>query len=331
MAITLKNIQELVEGNAQSTSPIIFGDNTTLKRTTIQEIIDNFVNQGISSLNVNNTSSQYTFFETNGQIAVPSAYNVVISTDVNELRFYTVNIVDTATGVASLRNYLFEPNTNQNLLTRLNSPNSVLISSQLAEITTANTVTYNVADLDEINNSVNGFDFTNTDTSYFVQIGSSLYAFQGQNGTYGDGELQIDFDDLILVSGFQTITFDQETKEFFYTNSQGQTTTIDFKKELGSQLRPNTNTIGFDWNYIYGSASSPLSGALSITNTNARLGYIQKIYHDDSTAPSFPASFKVQGEGEYLENASAEGLVNTIFVEWSSSTRQVYWITQEEV
>lgn len=126
------------------------------------------------------------------------------------------------------------------------------------------------------------------------------------------------------------LQFDQNTKELTFTDNGGNTTLIDFKKELESRLK-TTNTISFDWNYIYGSASSPLSGPLSINNTNARLGYIQKIYHDDATAPPFPASFKVQGTGEYLENASAEGLVNTIFVEWSSSTRQVYWITQEEL
>ena len=143
-------------------------------------------------------------------------------------------------------------------------------------------------------------------------------------------ELKFDFWRIVDLEN-ANLEFDQNTKELTFTDNEGNTTLVDFKKELGSQLRPNTNTISFDWNYIYGSASSPLSGALILNNTNARIGYIQKIYHDDSTAPSFPASFKVQGTGEYLENAGAERLVNTIFVEWSSSTRQVYWITQEEI
>lgn len=175
------------------------------------------------------------------------------------------------------------------------------------------------------------------------------FLFIGSRQTYGantNTATAEDFEPLRESSNNNSV----EVDSFFDINSinavQNKTLTI-WKEQLenylynldpanlseygASQLRPNTNTIGFDWNYIYGSASSPLTGALSITNTNARLGYIQKIYHDDSTAPSFPASFKVQGEGEYLENASAEGLVNTIFVEWSSSTRQIFWITQEEV
>lgn len=170
-------------------------------------------------------------------------------------------------------------------------------------------------------------DAFSKNTAFNKDFGVSANTVAEGNHSHNLSELN---NDEGFISNNASIQFNQTTLELTFTDNEGNTTLIDFKKELESQLK-TTNTISFDWNYIYGSALSPLTGTLSINNTNARIGYIQKIYHDGSTAPPYPASFKAQGTGTYLENASAEGLVNTIFVEWSSNIRQIYWITQEEL
>lgn len=84
------------------------------------------------------------------------------------------------------------------------------------------------------------------------------------------------------------------------------------------------NNIVFSSPYIYNTFSSPTTGDLTNTLTNAKLGVIQKIYHEDSSEPTFPVGWVRIGEGEYVVNE-----LNIIYAEWVSGTRVEYWINQE--
>lgn len=79
-------------------------------------------------------------------------------------------------------------------------------------------------------------------------------------------------------------------------------------------------TITFTAPLIYNSPASPATGNITNTLTDAIIGIVQKIYHQNGTAPTFPAGW-VLLRGTY--NTSA---LNIIYAEWVSGTRVEYWI-----
>lgn len=121
------------------------------------------------------------------------------------------------------------------------------------------------------------------------------------------GNFQVQLADLINCTNRDTNGI--KNKVFVY-----QQNTIEFKDIPGAQ---------------YGTATSPRTGDLLNSNIKAKLGQVQKIYHDGPVEPGYATTWKKSGTGTYLVNASAESKVNVIFAEWESSTRQVYWIIQE--
>lgn len=74
---------------------------------------------------------------------------------------------------------------------------------------------------------------------------------------------------------------------------------------------------------IYNTASVPATGNLTSDLTDARIGIVQKIYHNSSIAPSTPAIWVLIGEGFYVPDT-----LNIIYAEWCDNTRVEYWITQ---
>jgi hypothetical protein len=82
--------------------------------------------------------------------------------------------------------------------------------------------------------------------------------------------------------------------------------------------------IEFDKSYIYGTPSSPESGNITDNLTGAIPGYVQKIYHQSTTAPTVPAGWVRLGVQLYSETE-----LNIIYAEWVSGTRVEYWIVQE--
>jgi hypothetical protein len=70
----------------------------------------------------------------------------------------------------------------------------------------------------------------------------------------------------------------------------------------------------------YNSPASP--GTTNITDnlTGARIGIIQKMYHQNGTAPTFPAGWVL------LRGVYSTTLLNIIYCEWVSGTRVEYWI-----
>jgi hypothetical protein len=84
-------------------------------------------------------------------------------------------------------------------------------------------------------------------------------------------------------------------------------------------------TIHFSGKTIFNLPSSPVSGNISGNTTNAKFGMIQKIYHQSSVEPTFPATWKLVGEGVYFTNE-----LNIIYAEYVEPTWIEYWIIQQQ-
>lgn len=74
---------------------------------------------------------------------------------------------------------------------------------------------------------------------------------------------------------------------------------------------------------VYNTRTTPATGNLTNTLTGARIGVVQKIYHNSLIAPSMPAGWTLVGEGFYIP-----GSLNIIYAEWSEGTTVEYWVTQ---
>ena len=95
--------------------------------------------------------------------------------------------------------------------------------------------------------------------------------------------------------------------------------------EYGAQTEQTTGTtISFTTNKVYNTPTSPETGNITDDLTNAKIGVVQKIYHNHSTAPTFPTGWVRLGDGTYTVS-----VLNIIYAEWVSGTRVEYWIIQE--
>lgn len=82
--------------------------------------------------------------------------------------------------------------------------------------------------------------------------------------------------------------------------------------------------ITFKGPHIYGTFSSPISGAsYAVSTTDAQIGIVQKIYLTAAWTP--PASHVKIGGVEYNS-----AVVNIVFVEYSEAGRIEYWIAADE-
>jgi hypothetical protein len=81
-------------------------------------------------------------------------------------------------------------------------------------------------------------------------------------------------------------------------------------------------SIAFDKVSIYNEAT-PATGNLTDDLTGARIGIVQKIYHNATVAPVPPAGWVKLGTGSYTPST-----LNIIFAEWVSGTRVEYWIVK---
>lgn len=71
---------------------------------------------------------------------------------------------------------------------------------------------------------------------------------------------------------------------------------------------------------IYNTPASPGTGNITSPVTAGILGTIQKIYHQQGTAPTFPSSWVL------LRGAYSTTALNIIYAEWVDTTRVEYWI-----
>jgi len=90
---------------------------------------------------------------------------------------------------------------------------------------------------------------------------------------------------------------------------------------------PATSTsasIAFTKPTIHGNATTALTADITNDLTNAKLGIVQKIYHNHSSAPSVPGGWVKVGENDYIT-----GTRNIIYAEFAEGTRVEYWIVHE--
>lgn len=88
-------------------------------------------------------------------------------------------------------------------------------------------------------------------------------------------------------------------------------------------LQKTNETVVFDKKSIYGTFEIPISTLIVLDNTNAKIGVVQKMYHNSATSP-FPITNAVKiGNESYVT-----GVVNIIYFEYTSPTRIEYWVTQ---
>jgi hypothetical protein len=89
----------------------------------------------------------------------------------------------------------------------------------------------------------------------------------------------------------------------------------------------STNTTGVVVDFtslkIYNSPSSPATENITDDLSGANLGFVQKLYHNNSVAPTVPDGWVKLGTGTYTIST-----LNIIFAEWVSGTRVEYWIVQ---
>ena len=95
--------------------------------------------------------------------------------------------------------------------------------------------------------------------------------------------------------------------------------------DIKGAVIPATATTGtlisFTKQEIYNTSSAPGTGNITNDLTGAELGVVQKIYHNDGSAPTVPAGWVLIGSGTYTTSS-----LNIIYAEWCGGTRVEYWI-----
>ena len=86
-----------------------------------------------------------------------------------------------------------------------------------------------------------------------------------------------------------------------------------------------TTNINFTGQTIYYNAGSPGTGNITENLSGAKLGLVQKIYHNDAVEPTYPAGWVLMGDAIYFTST-----LNIIYAEWAGGSRVEYWYVQEQ-
>lgn len=97
----------------------------------------------------------------------------------------------------------------------------------------------------------------------------------------------------------------------------------DLRENFSGATQATGTVIDFKSPKVFNQWDTPATGNITDDLTDARMGVVQKIYHNSLIAPSTPAGWVLVGEGFYVP-----GTLNIINAEWVSGTRVEYWITQ---
>ncbi len=89
---------------------------------------------------------------------------------------------------------------------------------------------------------------------------------------------------------------------------------------MGS-LTASSIVIAFTNSTVYNSSTSPGTSSITEDLTGAKIGIVQKIYHQWTTAPTIPVNWTKLGSGNYATSS-----LNRIYVEWIGGTASEYWI-----
>jgi hypothetical protein len=110
------------------------------------------------------------------------------------------------------------------------------------------------------------------------------------------------------------------------TITNGNTATAPSEDAVFDAIYPSATTgtvIDFTNPKIFNTPASPATGNITDDLTGAKVGVVQKIYHNHSSAPTVPAGWVLVGAGTY-----ATSTLNIIYAEWASGTRVEYWVVQ---
>ena len=247
MSITLKNINELTQNTPNQNDKIVFGKSgvTELFSASFQQVFEAFggasaiedlsyqvisipvlLSNPIPSqslgLTVNNLKGRITFIK----------YNVLVGDSLGQDTYLLLKGEGTHTG--------------------LTYGDLLRVNREEGDIENApNTVTYSVADLNEVNTASPPFDFSDENLFYFVNLGGLLYEFNGVNGFYGENDLQLQLSDLNLITGSTDIVFDNELSLSSTNGVQNSVIFQEFLRTnfLGISLNQSIST-QFDVNFI---------------------------------------------------------------------------------
>ncbi len=100
-------------------------------------------------------------------------------------------------------------------------------------------------------------------------------------------------------------------------------TYADFQSGAQSATAATGVEVSFTENEVYNTSASAGTGNITNDLTGAQLGIVQKLYHEEGSAPSVPAGWVLMGSGTYSTTA-----LNVIYAEWCGGTRVEYWIIQ---
>lgn len=82
--------------------------------------------------------------------------------------------------------------------------------------------------------------------------------------------------------------------------------------------------ISFSNTFVYGDFYSGETGNITNNLDDARIGIVQKLYHEAGSTPTVPVGWVLIGSGTY-DTAK----LNIIYAEWIEGSRVEYWIVQE--
>ena len=191
--------------------------------------------------------------------------------------------------------------------------------------------------------AANGLNIINSVGTGGTEDYIRFYAGQDANGTTPDIHIQGSGvtrgyvgigtetpDTLLTVSG-KTKTTDFQmtngaTNGYVLTSDGSGNATWQVSSGGGSSVTTaTTTTINFTGQTIYYNSTSPATGNITGNLTSANLGLIQKIYHNDTSEPTYPVGWVLMGDAIYFTST-----LNIIYAEWAGGTRVEYWYVQEQ-
>jgi len=96
--------------------------------------------------------------------------------------------------------------------------------------------------------------------------------------------------------------------------------TVDLRDNEGA-VTATGNIIDFTEQKVFNTSSAEGTGNITDSLDGAKLGVVQKIYHNKASAPTVPAGWVLIGSGTYTN-----AVTNIIYAEWCGGTRVEYWI-----
>ena len=191
-------------------------------------------------------------------------------------------------------------------------------------------------------NSANGLNIINSvgtgGTEDYIRFyagqnatGSADIHIQGSGVTKGYVGIGTETPDTLLTVNGKTKTTDFQmtngaTNGYVLTSDGSGNATWQVSSGGGSSVTTaTTTTINFTGQTIYYNSTSPATGNIINNLTSANLGLIQKIYHNDTSEPTYPAGWVLMGDAIYFTST-----LNIIYAEWAGGTRVEYWYVQEQ-